>query len=55
MFVKPFLVKALGKGELNFKRRAGGQSNMTTFLYKSGQSHMTIIIPLAVPCEYSEP
>jgi hypothetical protein len=48
-FIKIFLIKALGKGELNFKRRAGGQSNMTTFLYKSDQSHMTISIPLAVP------
>jgi hypothetical protein len=53
-FLKAFLVKALGKGELNFKRRVGGQSNMTTFLYKPDQSHMTISIPLAVPCKYSE-
>jgi hypothetical protein len=43
-FIKTILVKALGKGELIFKRRAGGQSNMTTLLYKSGQSHMTISI-----------
>jgi hypothetical protein len=33
--------KALGKGKLLFKRKAGGQSNMTTILINSGQSHMT--------------
>jgi hypothetical protein len=62
------LTKALGKRELIFKRRAGGQSNMTTLLYKPGQSHMTISIPRqypastpnhnrakVVPSKYSEP
>jgi hypothetical protein len=38
---KTSLVKALGKGELIFKRRARGQSNMTTLLINFGQSHMT--------------
>jgi hypothetical protein len=54
-FCKESLVKALGKGELIFKRRAGGQSNMTTIFVNSGQSHMTTSIPSAVPCKYSEP
>jgi hypothetical protein len=54
-FCKESLVKVLGKGELIFKRGAGGQSNMTTIFIKSGQSHMTTSIPSAVPCKYSEP
>jgi hypothetical protein len=54
-FCKASLVKALGKGELIFKRRAGGQSNMTTILINSSQSHMTTSIPSAVPCKYSDP
>jgi hypothetical protein len=54
-FCKETLVKALGKGELIFKRRAGDQSNMTTILVNSGQSHITTSIPSVVPCKYSEP
>jgi hypothetical protein len=54
-FCKESLVKALGKGELIFKRRADGQSNMTTILINFGQSHMTTSIPSAVPYKYSEP
>jgi hypothetical protein len=47
--------KALGKGKLLFKRKVGGQSNMTTILINSGQSDLTTSIPSAVPCKYSEP
>jgi hypothetical protein len=54
-FCKASLVKALGKGELIFKRRFGGQSDLTTILINSGQSHMTTFIPSAVPYKYSEP
>jgi hypothetical protein len=54
-FCKETLVKALQKGELISKRRASGQSNMTTILINSDQSHMTTSHPLAVPCKYSEP
>jgi hypothetical protein len=55
IIAREVFAKALGKGELVFKRRAGGQSNMTTILINSGQSHMTASIPSAVPCKYSEP
>jgi hypothetical protein len=54
-FCNGSLVKALEKGELISKRRAGGQSNMTTILINSGQSHMTTSLPSAVPCKYFEP